>query len=287
MASASITSWSVADPSSDASRVRRLVLSLAGVDLAPYKENLLLRRVRAMARQRGAPDVKAYLERLEAGGQEAEDDLHRLVRGLSVSVSGFFRDPGVFLALEEKVFPNLYEGREEATLRVWSAACARGQEAYSLAIALSGFARSRGIRLRIAVLGTDVDEAALAHARHGAYSRKALEGVPAPILVEAFAPGPDDGFVIRPEIQSLVRFQRADLLDPGSHPRGVDLIACRNLLIYLQRTVQEHVILALRRALRPGGYLVLGASETVIGLPWSRLEHLDPAHRIYRRPQKD
>jgi len=274
----------VADPTSAAPRVRRLVLALVGADIAPYKENLLLRRVRAMARQGGFSDMGSYLDHLEAGGSEAADHVRQLVRDLSVSVSGFFRDPEVFRALEEEVFPELCRARQNGPLRFWSAACARGQEAYSLAISFWRFARTRGLEDHVAVLGTDVDEAALAHARGGTYPRRTLDGVPEAVLAEAFVPGSGENLLVRPEIRRLVRFQRADLLDPGTHPQGVDLIACRNLLIYLQRAVQEDLILALRRALRPGGYLVLGASETVLGRPWARLEHVNPTQRIYRRP---
>ena len=271
-----------ADPVAE--RVHGLVLALAGADITAYKDNLLLRRVRAMARQGEFPDLDSYLDYLAAGGQRAAAQARQLVQNLSVSVSGFFRDPGVFRALEDEVFPQLYAGSRAKTLRVWSAACAHGQEAYSLAISLWRYSRARGVGGRMAVLGTDVDEAALNHARHATYSRKSLEGVPPGVLEEAFVPESGNTLRVRPEIRSMVRFQRADLLDPGSHPQEIDLITCRNLLIYLRRAVQEEVILALRRALRPGGYLVLGASETVLGRPWAELEHVNPARRIYRRP---
>jgi len=255
---------------------------MTGVDVAPYKGNLLLRRVRAMARQGSFADVEAYLDHLEAGGTDAAGPMRRLVQDLSVSVSEFFRDSDIFRALEAEVFEELFRG--DGTLRVWSAACARGQEAYSLAISLWRFGRARGLAHRLAVLGTDVDETALNHARRGCYSRKSLEGVPATLLDEAFMPDAEGEMCVRPEIRRSVRFQRADLLDSGSHPQGVDLIACRNLLIYLRREVQEDLILALCRALRPGGYLVPGASETVLGRPREQLEPVDPARRIYRRP---
>ena len=91
---------------------------------------------------------------------------------------------------------------------------------------------------------------------------------------------------MRPHLRQRVRFEGGDVLDPTTHPAAgrFDLAVCRNLLIYLDRPAQEELILALRRALRPGGYLVLGSSETVIGRLWGLLEHVDPALRIYRRP---
>jgi len=270
-------------PAPLAPRARRLVLSLAGVDIGPYKENLLLRRVRALAREGGFADPEGYLDQLEGGGPDAAAHARRLAEGLCIQVSGFFRDPAVFKALEELVYPGLFDEAGGRPVRVWCTACAHGQEAYSLAISLWRYARTRGREGEFAVLGTDLDEAALSRARAGVFGLRGLEGLPPELRDEAFEAEGKGAWRIRPEVRRLVRFQRADLLDFGSHPAGVDLVSCRNLLIYLQRPVQEDLILALRRALRPGGFLVLGSSETVLGRPWSLLEHLSPARRIYRR----
>ncbi len=273
----------MASPSPLAQRARRLVFDLAGTEIGPYKENLLLRRLRALAREAGFPEPEAYLDQLEVGGPAAAAQARRIAQGVCVQVSCFFRDPAVFEAMERLVYPSLFADAAGRPLRVWCAACAHGQEAYSLAISLWRYARGRDLAESVAVLGTDLDEEALARARAGVFGRRALEGVPAETLTEAFAAEGKGAWRVRPEVRRLVRFQRADLLDFGSHPGGVDLISCRNLLIYLRRPIQEDVILALRRALRPGGYLVLGSSETVLGRPWALLEHLSPARRIYRR----
>lgn len=275
------------DPSDLALRARRLVLSLAGCDLGPYKDNLLLRHLRALARKAGFADAQVYLDHLEQAGPGAAAPAAQLARGASVQVSGFFRDPEVFAALEALAYPELFGSATGDTLRVWCAACARGQEAYSLAISLERFARTRGLAQRVAVLGTDVDEGALAAARAGVYGPRYMEELPAPLREEAFERAGPGAWRVRPQVRRLVRFRKADLLAPRTHPTGSDLVSCRNLLIYLRRPVQEELILGLRRALRPGGYLVLGASETALGRPWGLLEHVSPAHRIYRRPRED
>lgn len=264
-------------------RARRLVFSLAAADLGPYKDNLLLRHLRALARRAGFSDPEAYLDHLEQAGPEAVSEAAQLARGVSVQVSGFFRDPDVFAALEALAYPELFRPGTGDPLRVWCAGCARGQEAYSLAISLERYARSRGLARRVGVLGTDVDEGALAAAQAGVYGQRQVEELPAAVRDEAFEPLGAGTWRVRPEVRRLVRFRRADLLDARTHPTGMDLVSCRNLLIYLRRPVQEEVILALRRALRPGGYLVLGASETALGRPWGLLEHVSPIHRIYRR----
>ncbi|MEW6487931.1 MAG: protein-glutamate O-methyltransferase CheR [Thermodesulfobacteriota bacterium] len=273
------------DPSPLALRARRLVLSLAGADLGPYKDNLLLRHVRALAREAGFADPEVYLDHLEQAGQDAAAQAAQLARGVSVQVSGFFRDPDVFAALEALAYPALFRPGTGDILRVWCAACARGQEAYSLAISLRRYARSRGLAQRVAVVATDVDEGALAAAQAGVYGHRHVEELPAPVRDEAFERLGAGTWRVRPELRRVVRFRRADLLDSRTHPTGMDLVSCRNLLIYLRRPVQEELILGLRQALRPGGYLVLGASETALGRPWGLLEHVSPIHRIYRRSE--
>jgi chemotaxis methyl-accepting protein methylase len=208
-----------------------------------------------------------------------------LAGSLTVQVSAFFRDPEVFRHLEREVFPVLLrdEGAGD-TVRVWCAACAHGQEAYSLAISLLRQLRMRRPCREVSVLGTDVDEAALAEARAGVYSTRSLKGVPPEVLEEAFEPLPGGRAAVRAAVRRHVRFQRADLLDPTGYPVGLDLVSCRNLLIYLRREVQERVLVALAAALRPGGFLVLGQGETVLGRPWTLFDHVSPGHRIYRKP---
>lgn len=266
-------------------RARRLLQTLTGVDPSAYKENVFLRKLKARAREAGFADPSDYLDALEARGAAAAGDGFRLVRGLSAPVSGFFRDPEVFEALEARVFPSLFaEAGPGGTVRAWSAGCSRGQEAYSLAASLWRASRRRGWPGAIDVVGTDLDPEALAHACGGAYGPRALEGMSPSVREEVFEEDESETWRVREEVRQRVRFRRANLLDPASHPAGMDVIACRNLLIYLRRGVQEDVILALRSALRPGGFLVLGSSETVLGRPWKALEHVDPARRIYRRP---
>lgn len=266
-------------------RVRRLVLSLTGTDVSAYKENVIMRRLRSRVRHLGLGELSAYLDLLETGGAAAENEARDLVASLSVPVSGFFRDRAVFQELEQRVWPAMLGDRSPQTpLRVWSAACSRGQEAYSLAISLRRYAGRRGLEAKLSVLGTDVDEQALAHARRGIYPDRAIEGVPPDVLHEAFDSMAGGQWAVRAAIRRMVRFQRSDLLELEAHPIGVDLISCRNLLIYLRRPVQEKLLMAFHRSLRPGGFLVLGSSETVMGRPWSRFEHMSSALRIYRKP---
>ena len=268
----------------DLTRAVAVLYALLGINLLGYKPNVLQRRLMARIRDTGSASPAEYLAGLEAGDAAAGREARRFLASLSVRVSSFFRDPQVFAALGERVFPALLtEGRE---LRVWSAGCSRGQEAYSLAYTLHRCAGRLEVAPGFTVLGTDVDAGALRQADLGVYSTKLLEGVPEAVRGEAFEPVAEHRWRVRPQLRRRVRFEAGDVLDPATHPAAgrFDLVACRNLLIYLDRPAQEELILALRRALRPGGYLVLGSSETVIGRPWRLLEHVDPGLRIYRRP---
>ncbi|MDF1553688.1 MAG: protein-glutamate O-methyltransferase CheR [Deferrisomatales bacterium] len=269
----------------DLTRAVEVLYALLGINLLGYKPNVLQRRLLARMRDIGSASPAEYLARLEAGGPEAGQEARRFLASLSVRVSTFFRDPQVFTALGESVFPELLARGQE--LRVWSAGCSRGQETYSLAYTLHRSAGRRDAAPGFSVLGTDVDAGALRQAGLGVYSAKALEGVPDEVRGEMFEPVAEQRWRVLPHLRRQVRFEAGNVLDPATHAGAerFDLVACRNLLIYLDRPAQEELILALRRTLRPGGYLVLGSSETVIGRPWGLLEHVDPALRIYRRPQ--
>ncbi|MBI5016796.1 MAG: protein-glutamate O-methyltransferase CheR [Deltaproteobacteria bacterium] len=269
----------------DVERARLLIGRLGGPDLSPYKDAVVLRRLLARSRVLGLPSIAAYLDRLERGDEEARAEVDLLERRLSVQVSSFFRNPEVFRHLEEDVLPVLL--REAGTggmVRVWCAACAHGQEAYSLAAALLRRVRLGRLGTAVSVLGSDVDAAAVATARGATYSQRSLTGLSPGVIEEMFEPAAGGRSVVREEIRRLVSFRRADLLDLSTYPERIDLVSCRNLLIYLRRDVQERVLVALAGALRPGGFLVLGQGETVLGRPWSLFDHVSPGHRIYRKP---
>ncbi len=271
----------------DVRRLQAAVLALTGRDVAPYKPSVVRRRVRVRCREAGIPGPDAYLELLEAGGDPARDEADRLVRALSVPVSSFFRDPEVFRALEHAVWPALLDRAwAGAPVRMWCAACSRGQEAYSLAASFLAAAERAGARPALRVLGTDVDAGAIEAARAGGYPRESLACAPERLRRRYFEDRGDGSAVVGPELRERVRFAVGDVFDGVARTRDLDLVACRNLLIYFRRPVQEALILGLLDALRPGGYLVLGVSESVLGRPWERVEHVDPERRIYRKPAR-
>jgi chemotaxis protein methyltransferase CheR len=258
-------------------RIRRSVLEARGLDLSHYKGSFVRRRLAVRQRALGVERLARYAPRLESDPAEME----LLIHALTVNVSEFFRNPEVFGLLERDVLrPLLADSRRDGRpLRCWSAGCATGEELYSVAILL---ARCGGGEAT-ALLGTDIDRQAVAAARAGIFDEARLREVDARTRRTYFEPGPEPRtFRIRQDRIPPVRFQVRDVMT-RSVQRGVDLLLCRNLLIYVDLDLQEHLLGLLARALRPGGVLVLGRVERLMGEVRREFEALDPKERIYRK----
>lgn len=251
-----------------------------------YKERPFKRRLAVRMRANRVESYEDYLRVLEARPQEYED----LLDALTINLSKFFRNPETYDAVEAQVLPELTAeclsalgGRK---LLVWSAGCASGEEAYSLAMLLEEHFHKRGRRCLYQVIGTDIDRASLARARKGEYGSFALSECP-PEIVSRYFQG-NGNFLVVPEVRSQVTFIPSDLSDldrPGVLPKlqKLDLLFFRNVLIYLERQAQERMLVAMAKRLRPGGYLVLGKVETLMGEPRSHFEVVNARERIFRR----
>ncbi len=261
--------------------LRRRVLAAGGIDVALYKDRCVLRRLAARLRAVGAANLGAYCRRLDAD----PDEIRRLLGALTVNVSEFFRNPGTFRALAREVLPALLAQKRAGggrSLRVWSAGCATGEEAYSLAVTLVEFVADAGAGLPVVIYATDVDGPSLAAARAGRYALPRVARVPRYILRRHFD---REGGEVRvgKALRRLVHFRQHDLLAPPPF-RRLDLALCRNVLIYMGRPLQERILEALHDALSPGGFLVLGKVEGLTGPARERFEVVNLAERIYRRP---
>ena len=231
-----------------------------GQDFSNYKAGTLLRRIERRLGIRGVPGMKEYaaLMREETGEAAA------LMKELLISVTSFFRDPKAFDMLERLVIPRLIEYRTAADhVRVWVAGCATGEEAYSVAMLLAETAAAAVDPPALQVFATDLDEHALAVAREALYSKTDVSDVPEERLQRFFL-REAGGYRVRRELREIVLFAHHNVIKdpPFSH---LDLIACRNLLIYLNRSIQERLVETFHVALRPGGYLFLGTSESPDG----------------------
>jgi two-component system, chemotaxis family, CheB/CheR fusion protein len=225
------------------------------------------------------PGLDAYTAHLRQDPEEAG----KLFRDLLIGVTGFFRDPDAFAALAGQVIPSLFEGRgADETVRVWVPGCATGEEAYSLAILLRERMDMRPDGPRAQVFATDIDEAALAVARGGRYPAAMVSDV-SPERLGRFFAADGASYSVSKGLRDLCVFSAHSLIRDAPFSR-LDLVSCRNLLIYLGGQLQEQVVPLFHYALRPGGFLFLGVSETI-----ARHAELfapeDKGHRIFRRRQ--
>lgn len=242
-----------------------------------YDDGYLRRRLKARLRRTGPDAYSDYLDLL----RRDEDEQVALLDTLSVNVTGFFRNPDVWRSLRD-VLVNLTASRDK--VHCWSAACADGREPYSMA--LLSAADNAIDETAISVLATDIDRGALARAERGVYDTTRTVDIEAQLreVVEfdGLVEREDDRFTIADAIKSRVTFERHDLVrDPPYE--NMDLVCCRNLLIYIARDYKLTIFETLISSLAPNGYLVIGMSETIPRELADRLEPVDRSKRIYRR----
>lgn len=256
-------------------RLMQLLRELTGVDFSQYKFNTLYRRIHRRMHLRRIADVPQYVQFVEETPAEARALYHDFL----ISVTSFFRDPPAFDALKATVFPALLRDRvAREPVRAWIAGCSTGQEAYSVAIAFSEYRESVASSVPLQLFATDVNGASIDTARAGLFPGGIVEEVSAERLRRYFVPV-DGQFRISKEIRDCCVFSRHDLAADPPFSR-VDLIGCRNLLIYLEPALQDRILPVLRHALKPAGFLWLGASETV-GAQRALFDVVDARHRIY------
>lgn len=238
------------------------VLARTGHDFSGYKRSTVLRRIVRRMRIVRMADLAGYYDVMCENADEAQ----ALFGDLSISVTTFFRDAEAFKAMAAIVLPALFDdGADNESIRVWVPGCATGEEAFSFAILLLEEAKRRGTRRPIQIFGTDSDSRALAFAREGRYPVSIAADVGEQRLLQFFVRD-GDHYRVRQEVRDIVLFAAHDLLKdpPFSH---VDLVSCRNVLIYLDRDLQEQVCNSFRFALKPAGLLFLGDSETADNPP--------------------
>ncbi|QIN83938.1 PAS domain-containing protein [Rubrobacter tropicus] len=253
-----------------------------GVDFTSYKTSTILRRLkrRMVATHTGTiEDYASYLD-------DHPEELPQLVNTLLIKVTQFFRDPELFAHLREKVLPALIEeaGRENRQLRVWSAGCATGEEAYTLAIILSELLGPEAALADVRIFATDIDGAAVDFARRGVYPAGALSGLSEEQKVRYFLE--EDGrYEVKKPVRGMIVFGEHDLARRSPFPR-IDLVVSRNVLIYFTTELQRRALELFAYSLRDGGCLVLGKAETTSPLSEFFAAQQDRPHKVYRRRGK-
>jgi len=261
-------------------RICRILKTLGGFQLHGYKNACIKRRISARIRSAGCASAMEYADFLL---QSRSEPAH-LIKMLTIHVSKFFRNRDTFNKLRDEIFPSLFsgcllDGRNH--LDILSIGCASGEEPYSLAMILhDSFAREMS-QVNVSIRAMDIDAQVLRVAAEAAYEVDRMDEAPAAITKRYFT-FEDDKYRLVPEIRNMVTFHCQDMLRPEPLEE-CDLILCRNVLIYLERSHQEALLKRFAESLRSGGILVLGKTETLMGEMRERYQTLCPVERIYRK----
>ncbi|GAB3402451.1 CheR family methyltransferase [Flindersiella endophytica] len=247
-----------------------------GFDFTGYKRSTLTRRIRKRMHDVGVSEYSDYQDRLESSA----DEFRFLFNTILINVTGFFRDTETWTYLQREVVPELLFNHDDEEIRIWSAGCSSGEEAYSLAIV---FAEALGVEecaKRVKIYGTDIDEEALRDARAGLYPPRSLEPLSKELRAKYFEPN-GGKLVFRADLRRRVIFGRHDITRDAPISR-LDLLVCRNALMYFNVEAQSQIIDRFHFALREGGYLFLGKAEMLLS-DGERFEVTSMRQRIFRR----
>ena len=256
-----------------------LLRAQTGHDFSQYKPNTIFRRIERRMAVHQVDSIDLYAKHL----QQTPAEVEALFRDLLIGVTNFFRDPDAFKVLEEQVIPLLFAGKQAGgTVRVWSTGCSTGEEAYSLAILLVERMEALRQSYTVQVFATDIDSRAIATARAGVYPASIAADITPERLARFFTPEPGgQRYRIHKAIRDLLVFSEQDLVKNPPFSK-IDLISCRNLLIYLDGTLQKKLMPLFHYALNPNGYLFLGSSEGVGGFD-DLFAVLERKATLYRR----
>jgi len=261
----------------DLGNVLEIVRDVSGVDFTGYKASTLFRRITRRMILHRMDKMQDYARFLRKNPMEAE----ALYQDVLIPVTKFFRNPETLEALKTTILPKLFkDGSRHEPLRVWVLGCSTGEEAYSLAITCAELAEAQGSSLPIQVFATDLNGAGIEKARAGIYSKSIAHDV-SPERLRRFFAEVDGSYRINKTIRDMCVFARHNVLTDPPFSQ-IDLISCRNLLIYLEPALQQKVVPLLHYALKPAGFLLLGSSET-IGSYRDLFEAVDARHKSYAK----
>lgn len=256
----------------------KLILDRTGLVLGADKTYLIESRLTPVTRKHNLPNLEALAAALRQGKDEAI--LRDFTDALMTNESFFFRDTKPFDQFRDVVLPKLLTSRAQSRrLRIWSAACSTGQEAYSLAMILKEQA-AKLAGWQVDIIGTDISSEVLARAAAGVYTQFEVQrGLPIQLLVKYFKQD-GDRWQIAPEIRSMVQYRSFNLLDDPSPLGSFDVVFCRNVLIYFDQKTKTGILDRISRRMSPDGFLYLGGAETVLGIS-DRFEPLAGQRGLY------
>ena len=259
-------------------RLLKIVNQICRADFSGYKRATINRRILRRMALINIENLQEYVSYLE----QHRDEVEALYQDFLIDVTRFFRDPEAYDVLKTIAFPTIFRDRApNDSIRVWVAGCATGEEAYSHAICLFEYLSEIRADVSVQVFGTDINESAIKRARAGVFKESIVADV-SPLRLRRFFKKTEGYYQINKAIRDVCIFARQNVLTdpPLSH---MDIVSCRNLLIYLGPELQQRLIPILHYALRPNGYLMLGSSEGLVGRGAQLFDPVDAEYRIYAR----
>ncbi|MEX2475218.1 protein-glutamate O-methyltransferase CheR [Marinobacter sp.] len=245
---------------------QRFLQDACGILLGDNKQYLVKSRLRRILEENQLATLGELLDRLRRSGRSNLREV--VIDAMTTNETLWFRDNHPFRILQEKLLPEFSERKSLQPLKVWSAASSTGQEPYSVAMITEEFRRQRPGKLRdVKITATDISKSVLEVARRGEYEMIAIgRGLSPERQKQFFTPSPSGGWQIRPQIKSMVEFKELNLLERYMLGK-FDIVMCRNVLIYFSAELKKDILTRIHATLNPGGYLILGASESLNGLP--------------------
>ncbi|AIG97916.1 Methylase of chemotaxis methyl-accepting protein [Archaeoglobus fulgidus DSM 8774] len=251
----------------------------SGINLHQYRESYLRRRIELRMKMLGMKDYGEYLRLLKSNGKE---EVEKLINTITINVTEFMRDRTPFEFLMKEVLPEIAAKKSRVNSRVvraWSAGCSCGEEPYSIAISIL---ETLGEGWLISIYATDIDDACLEMAREGFYKPTQLKNLSKALIAKYFDKE-DDGYRVKSFLKKIVRFKKHDLTTEEPISRFLDIVFCRNVMIYFSEQQKAKVVNDFYNALVDGGYLVIGRSETLPPGFKDRFECVNLREKVYRK----
>ena len=265
-------------PESTMKRIFNIVSTKTGHDFSSYKQNTILRRIERRMAITNATILDEYLRYL----QQKPAEVDKLYQDFLISVTSFFRNPTAFEALREKVIPNLFTDKyPDSNIRIWVPGCSTGEEAYSIGILIQEQMEKLKKKIKVQIFATDIDSQAILKARSGIYPPTISIDISPERLDRFFTQDSYDNYRIQKNIRDMVIFSEQDIIKNPPFSK-LDLLSCRNLMIYMEKKLQKKLIPLFHYSLNKGGFLFLGPSET-LGEFENLFETLDHKSKLYRK----
>ncbi len=259
-------------------KLKRMLLEKAGINCSGYREEFLRRRFEIRLRTTGALTYGKYLFYLKKN----PDEFKKLLNDLTINFTMFFRDSDVYTYLEKILLPKIFLSSNPT--RIWSAGCATGEEPYSLAILVHKLLKQSINSHLVTIYASDIDKEALATAAKAEYNQRQLKNLDA-TLIDRFFRKEGEIYKVKDFVKQIILFHEFDLMSSPLH-QHLDLILCRNVMIYFSKESQQQIHMSFYRALKNGGYFITGKSEILSGEPAAKFLPLDQQTRVYQKPLK-